>query len=173
MKYPFKEISLVIFICDGILYSRLCSILWPVATFVPLPQSTDSVITAESHLIGCACCSTWQTPQPFHCTAAILPHKINSRSHYKDFRFDLSRCYHSSVILLFYRSSKNKKLISSNRPFKNNIVRYFVYFCSGSKNSYCYKIAIHCIETKTRREIQTVKCSSFVGTLGMVLNQSN
>ncbi len=109
-------------------------------TFLPPPQSTDSVITAESHLIGCACFSTWQTPQLFHCTAAILPHKINSRSHYKDFRFDLSRCYHSSVILLFYCSSKNKKLISSNRPFKNNIVRYFVYFCSGSKNSSVTKL---------------------------------
>ncbi len=67
--------------------------------------------------------------------AAILPHKINSRSHYRDFGFDLIRCYHSSVILLFYCSSKNKELISNNRPFKNNIVRYFVYFCSGSKNS--------------------------------------
>lgn len=40
----------------------------------------------------------------------------------------------TSITLLLYNSSIDKKLISSNLHFRHKIVGYFVFFCSADDN---------------------------------------
>lgn len=147
MESLFKEISLVIiFLPMG--YSTFS---W---SLVSNGQNFHSHINQQTHSnhsrlwLAATGCSMWEMitfslhSTVFSYCAAISPHKINTRSHYKDFRSDHNKCYYlSSVILFLYCSSKNREVNSLKVLLRNCSVRCFAYFLLGQQKQPSYKVA--------------------------------